>query len=188
MAKKKSKVEETLSDVRKGQKLVRDAVGKLDETVKQLKKDLEEARETLEEKHKLLQDLFGEHYNYFIDGYRFERHVVWWMNKNYPHYELKIWQGDKFAPPYKDGDLIYASWNKYPDLIYVDAKHKKAIALECKYRYDGRLELDSRQYSNYKNFETQIKELLHIDTEVYLMVGSGRIPNRPGSMYAIPID
>lgn len=199
MAKKKTYVEELLSDFRKSQKLAREAVSSLEARISSREKRikfLEERISVLEEElgyqkecyENRFQEIFGVNFDNYLIGYGFEKHVVWWMNQYQKGYELKIWQGDKLARPYEEDDSIYASWNKYPDLIYVNERQKKVVALECKYRYDGVLNIDRRKYEDYKHFEMQIGSLMNVDTRVFIMVGSRGTADKPDFMYCIPVD
>ncbi len=159
--------------------------------------DLNNAIVNLQEEKRQLQEdfdnnfisIFGLKYKDYMKGYEFEKHVVWWMHQYFGQYELKIWQGDKFAHPYIEDDMICASWNMYPDLIYVDEQSKRVVTLECKYRNDGKLKFEHRQYENYKKFESQICSYMGVDARVYIMAGSrGETSHYPDFMYCIPID
>ena len=118
------------------------------------------------------QDLFGENYDAYIEGYNFEKHVVWWMNQYFGNYSLKIWQGDKVAKPYGERNMIYASWNQYPDLIYVDEKNNKVLGLECKFCTYAKFKVERQQLRNYKDFEKYIHGLTNRDTKAYVIVGN----------------
>lgn len=194
MAKKeKTYLETIMSDFKKGEKIVKDAVSKLESRVQSrdsriayLEKELQDQKDYYE--FKFLQ-IFGVNFENYLIGYGFEKHVVRWMNQYFSQYELKIWQGDKCVQPYIEGDKISASWNTYPDLIYVNEVKKKVIALECKYRNDGWLELERRQYENYKKFETQIRSFMGVDASVFIIGGSrGLNSDSPDYMYCIPLD
>ena len=190
---KKTEAEQTATNIRKGLKFLTEEIDNLrrkvnrhEKTIAQLKREKEEKEEEFDNNFR---NIFGVKYDEYLRGYGFEKHVVWWMNQYFNQYDLKIWQGDKFAHPYVDGDKISASWNTYPDLIYVDEVNKKAIALECKYRNDGRLELERRQYDNYRKFESQIRSLMRVDVSVFIVGGSrGLTSDRPDYMYCIPLD
>lgn len=197
MAKKvRNKVEQALYDLQTARKMIKKAAEDLDSSIGSRDNKiawLNEIHEnqiqgTKEEYETMFLEIFGVNVDRYLEGFRFERHVVWWMNKHFPQYELKIWQGDKCYKPYEDSQTISASWNTYPDLIYVDEKRKRVVALECKYRYDGKLELARRQYENYKRFEPQISALMGVDARVYIMAGSrGETSGRPDFVYCIPI-
>lgn len=192
MAKKKTYIEQAMSDVRSGQKMIKDAVARLEGKISTLEDQLRKKEEELErekmENETLLQELFGEKKDNYIDGYKFERFVVRWMDINHSKYELKIWQGDKCIKIFNGTKTLSASWNQYPDLIFVNEEEKKVIALECKYRYDGCLELERRQYENYKRFEKQIRLLMGVDVKVFVIGGSrGVTPEKPYYVYCIPI-
>ena len=127
----------------------------------------------------------------YIQGVRFERHVAWWMREHFPQYSLKIWQGDKYYRPYEDDEPITAEWNSFPDLIFVDEFQKKVLAIECKYRRDGKLIIDERQYNNYKQSETPLQKLFGAEVKVFVMVGVDEFsitPDRPDYMYCFPVD
>lgn len=197
------KVEQALYDIKVARKMIKKATEDLESSISSrdnkiawLDEQLTIARQSIDDQmqgirdeyESLFQEIFGENVDRYLEGFRFERHIVWWMNKNFPQYELKIWQGDKCYKPYEDSQTISASWNTYPDLIYVDEKQKRVVALECKYRYDGILNLDRRQYENYKRFETRISALMGVDAKVYIMAGSrGETSGRPDYVYCIPI-
>lgn len=156
------------------------------------------------------QELFGKDYDAYIEGYNFEKHVVWWMNQYFVNYSLKIWQGDKYCKPFGDYDKIYPSWNQYPDLIYADDSNKKVLALECKFCIYARFKVERRQLQNYQNFERHIRQLTNMETKAYVIVGNnengffdetvgifvnGSIPTdrenislRPTEMYCLPLD
>ncbi len=156
------------------------------------------------------QELFGKGYDAYIEGYNFEKHVVWWMNQYFGNYSLKIWQGDKFCNSFGDRDNIYPSWNQYPDLVYVDDSNKKVLALECKFRLYARFDVKRRQWLNYKDFERHIRKLTNMDSDVYVIVGNNEncffdetvgifvngfnptdrenISVRPTEMYCLPLD
>ena len=193
MAKKKTDIEQAASDVRKGQKMVRDAITCLEKKISYLERQLKRKDEDLEqekaEHETLIQELFGNNKDNYINGYKFERFIVRWMDINFSTYKLKIWQGDKCIKIFNGTKTLSASWNQYPDLIFVNESEKKVVALECKYKYDGWLKLDKRQYNNYTNFETQIRSLMGVDAKVYIMGGSrGLTPDYPDYVYCIPID
>lgn len=186
MAKKKTQAEQAATNVRRSLKILIKEIDSLQRKVNLHEREKEKMQEEFDNKFR---SIFGVKFDDYLRGYGFEKHVVWWMNQYFKQYDLKIWQGDKCAHPYIDGDKISASWNTYPDLIYVDDENKKAIALECKYRSDGRLELDRRQYANYKKFESQIHSLMRVDVSVFIMGGSrGLTSDRPDYMYCIPLD
>ena len=193
MTKRKTNIEIALSDVKKGQKLVRDAVARLesylssrDKKIDILGEALESEKESYENK---FQKIFGESIDNYLVGYGFERHVVWWMNTYHPQYELKIWQSDKMANPYEDGDIIYPSWNQYPDLVYVNERDKKVLALECKYRFYGKLDINQERYNKYKEFEKVVRDLKNYTVDIYVMVGNyGLSSDKPENMYCFPID
>ncbi len=156
------------------------------------------------------QDLFGENYDAYIEGYNFEKHVVWWMNQYFGNYSLKIWQGDKIVKPYGERNKIYASWNQYPDLIYVDEQNNKVLGLECKFCTYAKFKVERQQLQNYKDFEKYIQELTNRDTRAYVIVGNNEygffdetvgvfvngycptdrenISLRPTEMYCLPLD
>lgn len=157
------------------------------------------------------QELFGENYDAYIEGYNFEKHVVWWMNQYFGNYSLKIWQGDKIVVnPYGDRDKIYASWNQYPDLIYADDQNNKVLGLECKFCISGNFKVERRQLRNYKNFEQHIRQLTNRDTKAYVIVGYNEncffdetvgvfvnqfnptnrenVSLKPTEMYCLPLD
>lgn len=199
MTKKKTYVEAALSDVRKGQKLVRDAVTRLadkissqEKRIKFLEEQCDSAKEYQEEQknkyENLLNELVGGNVDGYLEGYRFEQFVVRWMDINHKKYGLKIWQGDKHVKIFKGTKTLSASWNKFPDLIFVNEKEKKVVALECKYRYDGILKLTKAKFTDYQNFEKQINSFMQVDTKTYLMVGISGESKSPAYMYCIPID
>lgn len=201
MAKKiRYKVEQALYDIKVARKMIKKAAEDLESSINSresrihyLEDEITSNREwierTKEEYETKFQEIFGVNLDSYLEGFRFERHVVWWMNRYANQYELKIWQGDKCYKPYEDSKLISASWNTYPDLVYVDAQNKKVVAIECKYRSNGVISLDKRQFDNYKNFERQIGDFMNVDTKVYVMVGtSGSSSDRPAYMYCVPLD
>ena len=192
MAKKKTELEQLLSDFKKAQKTTKNVVARLESIINQqaqqiarLQSDLEQEKEN---RDLLLKGLLGENADQSIDGYDFERHVAWWMKRHQPHLTLEMWQGDKFAHPYMDSEIICPLWNKYPDLIYFDDNKTEIIAIECKYRYDGVLEICNQKYEKYKSFETRQGNLMNKNVKVYIMAGSRGTPDRPDYMYCIPID
>lgn len=158
----------------------------------------------------VFQELFGTNYEAYIEGYNFEKHVVWWMNQYFGNYTLKIWQGDKYCKPFEDKDRIYPSWNQYPDLIYVDERKRKVLGLECKFCLSAKFKVERRQLLNYKDFERHICNLTNMDTEVYIIVGNNEnsfydetadafvngymatdrenISKKPTEMYSLPLD
>lgn len=187
---KKTKTEQAATEIRRSLKVLTEEFSHLQNRLIRMEKENKKTIDRLKSDHEnLLISAFGPNYEDYLTGYGFEKHVVWWMNKYFQNYELKIWQGDKCTQPYVNEDKISASWNMYPDLIYVNTDPKKVIALECKYRENGILHLDQRQYKNYKNFETQISSLMGVETKVYIMGGSrGLTSDRPDYVYCIPID
>ncbi len=156
------------------------------------------------------QELFGTEYNAYIEGYNFEKHVVWWMNQYFGQYELKIWQGDKCSKTQGDNKIIYPSWTRYPDLVYVDESNKKVLGLECKFCLYAKFNVKRRQFLNYKDFEKHIRNLTNMATSVYIIVGNNEnsffdetvgifvngnnptdrenISLRPTEMYCLPLD
>ena len=201
MAKKiRFKVEQALYDIKVARKMIKKAAEDLESSInsrenrihyleEETKSNREWIAQTKEEYEAKFQEIFGVKIDTYLEGFRFERHVVWWMNSYVNQYELKIWQGDKCYKPYEDSKLISASWNTYPDLVYVDSINKKVIALECKYRSNAIISLDKRQYDNYKNFEKQIGNFMNVDVRVYVMVGTGGFSSdRPAFMYCVPLD
>lgn len=158
----------------------------------------------------LFQELFGTDYGTYIEGYNFEKHVVWWMNQYFANYSLRIWQGDKFVRPFGNNDKICPSWNQYPDLVYVDEAKKKVLALECKFRLYAKFDIERRQLQNYRDFQQHIRHLTNMDTAVYVIVGNNEncffdetvgifvngnnptdrenISLRPTEMYCLPLD
>lgn len=190
---KKTEAEQAATNIRRSLKVLTEEIDKLQHKVNSRERTIAQLKMEKEEKQKEFDNnfinIFGVKYDDYLRGYGFEKHVVWWMNQYFNQYDLKIWQGDKCAHPYIDGDKISASWNTYPDLIYVDEVNKKAIALECKYRNDGMLELERRQYDNYKKFESQMRSLMKVDISVFIIGGSrGLTTDRPDYMYCIPLD
>ena len=189
---KKTPAEQAATEIRRSLKDLMEEVNRLQHRVNRREKDVEnliEENRWLQEKFdNNFMSIFGIKYEEYLKGYGFEKHVVWWMHQYFGQYELVIWQGDKCAHPYVDGDKICASWNTYPDLIYVDEERKRVVALECKYRNDGRLDLERRQYENYKRFESQIRSLMGVEVSVFIMAGSRGTSDRPDYMYCIPID
>ena len=172
MAKKKSELEQLFSDYRKAQKTTKCTITRLEgiihqqaEQIEQLQNELEHEKEN---KDLLLTGLLGENADRAIDGYDFERHVAWWMKKHQPHLTLEMWQGDKFAHPYMDDEIICPLWNKYPDLIYSEDGKKEIIAVECKYRYDGILEINNQKFEKYKSFESHQGNLMSKNIKVYI--------------------
>lgn len=200
MAKKKTEIEKLLSDLKKSQKLSKQTVLGLEEKISIQQKHydfvigsyqdkIDGLEKTILGQKNLISELFGDNIEQYVEGYRFERFVARWMDINFKQYELKLWQSDKFAEILRGTRKLYPSWNQYPDLIYVDEVNKKAIALECKYRNDGMLELERRQYDNYKKFESQMRLLMKVDISVYIIGGSrGLTTDRPDYMYCIPLD
>ena len=188
-----SSVQQSVSNIRLIIKDITKSIVSLDRENKNLKNTLgEKELEIISKEHEYnnkLSDFFSEDFNVYIVGYNFEKHVVWWMKKYYPHYDLKIWQGDKCVYPYKGEQMIFASWNQYPDLIFADEGNKKVLALECKYTQKDTLSISCNQLEHYRSFEQRINRLLNVDAKVYIMVGSGTPDSRnPISMYCIPIS
>lgn len=195
------KVEQALYDIKVARKMIKKAAEDLESSIdsrenkiKWLESRLDsqdeyfegEIQRTKEDCDSKLQDMIGIHVDEYLKGYSFERFVVQWMYKSYSEFELKIWQGDKCVDT-RDGKKIVASWNMYPDLIYVNEKKKQVIALECKYRSNGILELPQKKLEDYKRFEEQIGNLMNVDVKVYIMLGGGRDAAKPSSIYRIPI-
>ena len=190
---KKTKAEQAATEIRRSLKVLTEELDSKQRLINRQEKiiaRLEREKASLEEEfNNNFTSIFGARFDEYLRGYGFEKHVVWWMNQYFHQFKLKIWQGDKCAHPHIDGEKIIASWNTYPDLIYVNEKSKKVIALECKYRDNGRLELKDQQYENYKDFETQIHKLMGVDINVYIIGGSrGITSDRPDYMYCIPIN
>lgn len=197
----RNKVEQALYDLQTARKMIKKAAEDLDSSVSSRENrinwlerqfDLQELlnddqiQRVKEEYDEKLQDIIGDHVDEFIKGYHFEQFVVDWMYRNFKEYELKIWQGDKGVKA-GDGKFVKASWNMYPDLIFVNNEEKKVLALECKYRNNGNFRLKKNKYEDYKNFEVQIRKFINVDVNVYIMVGNG-FPETPNNMYCIPID
>lgn len=158
----------------------------------------------------IFQELFGKDYDAYIEGYNFEKHVVWWMNQYFGNYTLKIWQGDKSCKPFEDRDRIYPSWNQYPDLIYVDEQKRKVLGLECKFCLYAKFKVERQQLQNYQDFVKHIRKLTNMDTTVYVIVGNNEnsffdetvgafvngymatyrenISKKPTEMYCLPLD
>lgn len=108
-----------------------------------------------------------------------------------PSILLLIWQSDKYYKPYEEEEPIRAEWNSFPDLILMDMKAKKAIAIECKFRSNGLLTIDHDHYMNYKRAETQISAYFGVETEVFVMAGTNEFEGTsqyPDYMFCIPID
>lgn len=203
MAKKvRNKVEQALYDIKKARKMLKQAADDLDSSICSRERKIkwlegridlqdeyinDELARTKEEYDSQMQDVIGAHVDMYLKGYNFERFVVQWMFKNNSDFDLKIWQGDKCVDT-REGKKIVASWNMYPDLIYVNEKTKQVIAIECKYRSNGMLELSKKKYEDYKRFEDQIGGLMHVDVCVYLMFGCGWDAANPDTMYRLPID
>jgi len=198
MKKERSIVEQAILDSKKALKVLNNELISLQAKVKsrenrinylenQLSSEIEASKSKIDN---LLLDLFGPNAQIYLEGLSFEKHVVWWMDKYYSKYSLKIWQGDKsnFINDYCGDHLVSAEWNSYPDLIFVDEKHKKAIAIECKYRRDGILNLDKKHYDNYVKFQKEISSHMDIKLNVYIMVGTAGQPDRPDWMYCIPLE
>lgn len=197
---KKAPIEQALADAKKTLKIISNEVSNLQSSlasrenrVKRLECQLEDEKKSSQEREEsLLHSLFGNNAQYFLEGLAFEKHVVWWMDKFCNNYKLKIWQGDKSCyihNIYKGDHLITASWNSYPDLIFVDEEQKKVIAIECKYRFDGIFALEKSKYEIYKQFQDKISKLMHVETRVYIMVGTGGFKaGLPDWMYCLPID
>lgn len=196
----RNKVEQALYDIKKARQMIKKAAENLESSIdsrenrirfleEETRSDIEWINQIKENYETKFQEIFGKRIDTYLDGFRFERHVVWWMNQYYSQYELKIWQGDKCYKPYEDSKMIRASWNSYPDLIYVDTNEKKVLALECKYRANGIIWLDDEHFKNYETFEKQIGNFMNVDTEVYVMVGtSGPSSERPDCMYCVPLS
>lgn len=192
MAKKKTELEQLLDEFKKAQKTTKNVIARLEKIInqqaRQIKQQQNELEQEKESKDALLINLLGENADRSIDGYDFERHVAWWMNMHQPHLTLEIWQGDKFAHPYIDSEVICPLWNKYPDQIYFDENKKEIIAIECKYRYDGILEISHQKYEKYKSFESCQGNIMSKNVKVYIMAGSRGTPDRPDYMYCIPLE
>ena len=190
MAERKTYVERLLDDYRQGQLTAEDVVSKVNSHIESRERAL--TKELVEQKRMYesqFREVFGVDYDNYIKGYNFEQSVVRWMFFTHNQYSLKIWQGDKCVKVLKDAKTLSATWNKYPDLIYVDDKNKKVVALECKYRENGILQLDEDKYRDYLNFKEQIGEQMKVDVQVYLLVGSGPfVLSDPEYMYCIPIE
>lgn len=198
--KTRNKVEQALYDLQTARKMIKKAAGDLEDRCNSLENHSRWVEKQLVEEEDFntqlknqyeakFQEIFGVNIDFYLDGFRFERHVVWWMNRYFSQYELKIWQGDKCYKPYEDSKRISASWNTYPDLIYVDTNNKKVVALECKYRSNGKISLEQRQFENYRNFEKQIGAFMNVKTKVYVMVGTGgSSSDRPDNMYCVPLE
>lgn len=195
MAKKKTELEQALSDFRKTQKEQRNIVSNYERIIRRKERDIRELNNQLEslkaEYEAKCQEIFGTNMDSYLQGVRFEQHVAWWMRKYFPQYSFLIWQSDKYYKPYEEEEPIRAEWNSFPDLIFVDMKAQKAIAIECKFRSNGLLTIDHEHYMNYKRAETQISEYLGVDTEVFVMAGTneyGRDSQKPEYMYCFPVD
>ncbi len=195
MAKKKTELEQALRDFRKTQKEQRNIVSELERIINRKEKRIRELTNQMEslkaEYEEKCEEIFGQNMDSYIQGIRFERHVAWWMHEHFPQYSLKIWQSDKYYRPYEDDEPITADWNSFPDIIFVDETQKKVLAIECKYRKDGKLTIDERQYSNYKQSEIPLQKLFGSEVEVLVMVGVDEFsirPGRPDYMYCFPID
>ena len=195
MAKKKTELEQALSDFRKTQKEQRNIVSNYERIIRRKERDIRELNNQLEslkaEYEAKCQEIFGTNMDSYLQGVRFEQHVAWWMRKYFPQYSFLIWQSDKYYKPYEEEEPIRAEWNSFPDLIFVDMKAQKAIAIECKFRNNGLLTIDHEHYMNYKRAETQISEYLGVDTEVFVMAGTneyGRDSQKPEYMYCFPVD
>ena len=195
MTKKKSGLEQVLSDFRKTQKEQRNIVSNFERVIRRKEREIRELNDQLEslkaEYEAKCQEIFGTNMDSYLQGVRFERHVAWWMREYFPQYSLKIWQGDKCYKPYENDELITAEWNSFPDHIFVDESNKKVLAIECKYRKDGKLTIDERQYNNYKQSEILLQRLFGANVKVFVMVGVDEFkicPNKPDYMYCIPID
>lgn len=193
MAKKtRTKSEQALYDIKLARKMINKAATNLESRINSLENHcqyIEEENENIKKEYDAtFQEIFGKNKETYLEGFRFERHVVWWMNQYFGQYDLKIWQGDKCYKPYENSKRISPSWNTYPDLIYMHKNGKKIIAFECKYRFNGKLTIDDRQFENYINFEKQIKTLMNIDVKVYVMVGTSGQSDKPAYMYCLPIN
>ena len=197
---KKSNLEQTLADYKKGMKAVKKAVKELESYISSRDKNinfLTKENNSLLESNKSLRAefddkfkaMFGESYDMYLRGFDFEQHVVWWMHQYFRDYDLKIWQGDKCAHPYDNQEKIYPSWNKYPDLIYVNEEDKKVIALECKYTENDKFSISQKKHSEYKKFEDEIGRFMKVDIKVYIIIGcGGPSSKRPDSMYCVPVS
>lgn len=127
----------------------------------------------------------------YLKGVEFEKFVVRWMYNHRNRFSLKIWQGDKSVPVvgYRyELHHITAAWNKYPDLIFVDDESKQAIAIECKYCFEGRRSLETRKYDDYLNFENSLSQFMGKNIRVYIMIGTRGEASNPDWLYCIPLD
>lgn len=195
MARRKTELEQALSDFKKTQKEQRNIVSVLeriiyrkDKEVRDLKNKIESLTAEYEEK---CTEIFGLNIDNYLQGVRFERHVTWWMREYFPQYSLKIWQSDKYYKPYSEETAITAEWNSFPDLIFVDESTKDVLAIECKYRKDGKLNIDDRQYNNYNRSKMLLQGLFGGKVKVFVMAGVDEhsiTPERPDYMYCIPLD
>lgn len=195
MTKKKSELEQALSDFRKTQKEQRNIVSNLERIIRRKEREIRDLNNQIEmlkaEYEAKCQEIFGTNMDSYLQGVRFEQHVAWWMREYFQQYSLKIWQSDKYFRPYENDDPITAEWNSFPDLIYVDEDHKKVLAIECKYRKDGKLTIENRQYNNYKQSEVFLQTLFGAEVKVFVMAGVDKFriwPQKPDYMYCFPID
>ena len=195
MTKKKSELEQALSDFRKTQKEQRNIVSDMERIIRRKEREIRELNDQLKslkaEYEAKCQEIFGTNMDSYLQGVRFEQHVAWWMREYFPQYSLKIWQGDKYYKPYEEDEPITAEWNSFPDLIYVDEDQKKVLAIECKYRKDGKLTIEEKQYNNYKQSEVFLQNLFGAEVKVLVMAGIDEFrirPNKPDYMYCFPID
>ena len=195
MTKKKTELEQALSNFRKTQKEQRQIMQSFetidrskDQEIVRLKN---EKQSIIDEYENKLSSIVGGNVDEYIKGYNFEQHVAWWMREYFPQYSLRMWQGDKYYYPYINEEPITAEWNAFPDLIFVDEEKKKVLAIECKYRKEGKLTIDERQYNNYKQCQIPLQTLFGADVKIFVMAGTDEFkirPNKPDYMYCIPVD
>lgn len=195
MTKKKTELEQALSNFKKTQKEQRQIVQSLETIIRSKEREVvrlkNEKQSLIDEYEDKLMSVVGENADEYIKGYNFERHVAWWMREHFPQYSLKMWQGDKYYCPYVDDKQITAEWNAFPDLIFVDEEKKKVLAIECKYRKDGKLTIDEKQFHNYRQSQIPLQTLFDAEVKVVVMAGVNEFsitPQRPDYMYCIPID
>ena len=205
MARKKTEFEQLLSNLN-AQKPSKKVIARLKEIFNQQEQQIEQLEQELEQTtqrteqlqeeiesirqyyQQVLKRAIGSNYENYLIGYDFERYVVRWMDAYCNQHDFLFWQGDKSTISYITHHRLQAKWNAFPDLVYIDEKKQKLIALECKYKCNGKLTIEANKYKDYKDFARFIRQNTKWDVQVHIMVGSRGTADDPDFMYCIPLD
>jgi len=207
MAKKKTEFEQLLNNLMNAPKPSKKVIARLKEIFNQQEQRIEQQEQQLEQKtqrteqlqeeiesirqyyQQLLKQAVGANYENYLIGYDFEQYVVRWMDEYYDDKcDLITWQSDKSTISHVSHKRICAKWNSFPDLWYFDETKQKLIALECKYKSNGKLTIDAHKYKDYKDFTRFMRQNTKWDVQVHIMVGSRGTADDPDFMYCIPLD